>query len=112
MEINADGDDNSKNNFKNKKFVFNFYTDQNHPEIVVHTATVPIGNATTYKLDLTNYRTLLGLGSSDKTVYFYFDVYDGTEKSPTSYLYKTKDELYKVIFKFTDNTPQETTPTA
>ena len=112
MEINADGDDNSKKNFKNKKFVFNFYTDKNHPEIVAHTATVSIGDVTTQKVDLTNFRTLLGLSSGDKTVYFYFDVYDGSEKSPTSYLYKTKDDLYKVIFKYTDNTPQETAPTA
>lgn len=108
-EITIKADTGSENNFKNKKIVLTFYPGPGKTSIPLHTTTVMTGAETSATTDLTVYRSILGLNNSSKTIYFYFDVYDGADKSPTSYIYKTKDTLYSVNFQYIDNTPAETT---
>lgn len=99
-------------NFKNKKFELSFYKIENNIQIIMQTITFTTDSDTNeVKIDLTPYRNIIGLSGKDKKISFYFDVYKGSEKAPTSYLKDSEGEDYAVNFRFTDDTPKEETPT-
>lgn len=96
-------------NFKNKKIVFTFYN--GNIDIIMQTITIVTGNDTSVIFDITGYRSILGLKGNSTNLMFYFDVYSGEQKSPTSYL-NIGSKPYTMAVTFIDNTLKEETPPA
>jgi hypothetical protein len=100
----------SATNFKNKKIVITFYDKVSNVEVIQQSFTVVTNSSSTsVEIDITPYRGILGLPDNYTSVYktFYFDVYEGNEKAPTSYLYNIKGSEYMADFLFEDKTPVE-----
>ena len=93
----------SQENFKNKRFDITFYKIENGVKVALYTA-IGISDSTGKPLtiDITPYRTILGLTGSNQTrVNYYYDVYTtNNEKAPSTYLI---DREVGAIFTYTDN---------
>lgn len=77
-------DSRSIDNFDGKKFVFNFYhLDINNNKIPTQAITF-FGSLPYATINISMYRELIGVNSND-FIMFDYDVYNGTEKAPTTY---------------------------
>ena len=92
MNITPSGGENSKNNFKNKKIVIVFCDDNFNELCTIETY---LTNQEGEVIDITSYRNALNIDSKDIKRYFYYDIYMGSQKAPTSY---TKTQTGSYLF--------------
>ena len=76
------------NNFKNKKYELIFYKDKSR-QINILTLTALSSNVEKIEIDITQYRSFLGLDGDTTELYFDYNVYSGEEKCPTPYVGKS-----------------------
>jgi hypothetical protein len=102
VKFKAGGSDKSKENFKNKKYTFVFYTQtggESDNRMILQSITKSNGESTSFTLDLTPYRNILGFNDGDRGLYYYVEVEANGIKSPTRY-----NDGDLLSFPFTNNT--------